>query len=383
MRFVFVAPGRIVFGEGTIGEAAPLVREVGRHPLIITGRAVTRAAPLLVWLEREGISHTILPVVGEPSTETIRLGIEKARDARCDMIISIGGGSVLDTGKALALLLTNGGDPLDYLEVVGRGLPLTKGPMPYMTIPTTASGAEVTRNAVLFSPEHRVKASLRSRLLVPRVVLIDPELTYTVPPEVTANTGLDAIAQVVEPYVSVKANPMTDALCREGMTRAARSLRRVYEKGDDREARRDMCLAGLLGGLALSNAGLGAVHGFAGVIGGIVSAPHGAICGALLPHVTAVNIRALERRSPGDPGLKRYEEIARVLTGNAGARAGDGTAWLQKLCADLRIPSLAALGVRREDLPVIIDKASVARSMKGNPVELTRGAMEEILERAL
>jgi alcohol dehydrogenase class IV len=306
------------------------------------------------------------------------------RLAACDLVISIGGGSVVDTGKAIAALMTNPGDLLDYLEVIGKGKALTQASAPFIAIPTTAgTGAEVTRNAVLASPEHHVKVSLRSPLMLPRLALVDPELTYSLPPELTASTGLDALTQVIEPFVSVRANPMADAFCREGMRRAARSLRRACDDGDDASAREDMSLASLFGGLALANAGLGAVHGFAGVIGGMFDAPHGAICARLLPYVMEVNLRALEERAPEGDALHRYDEIAQILTGKDEASAMDGVTWVRELCEALNIPPLATYGMRQADWPAVVEKSAVASSMKGNPIQLTSDEMEEILGKAL
>ena len=278
MRFEFATATRVIFGAGVLREVGPLGSEMGHRALVVMGRSVERAAPLLDVLTAEGMGLVTFSVVGEPTTEVAREGTEQARQAACDLVIGFGGGSALDTGKAIAALLTNGGDPLDYLEVIGKGRPLTQPCAPYIAIPTTAgTGAEVTRNAVLLSPEHRVKVSLRSPLMLPRLALVDPELTVSLPPETTATTGLDAMTQVMEPFVSNKANPLTDALCREGMRCAARSLRRAYEHGDDPVARADMALVSLFGGLALANAKLGAVHGFAGPLGGMFPGPHGAI----------------------------------------------------------------------------------------------------------
>jgi len=391
-RFEFATATRIIFGAGTLREVGPLAAEMGSRALVVTGRKPARATPLLDLLAAQGIEAITFSVAGEPTAEVTRLGTQRAREAGCDLVIGFGGGSALDTGKAVAALLTNGGDPLDYLEVIGQGQPLVRPSAPYIAIPTTAgTGAEVTRNAVLASPEHRVKVSLRSPLMLPRLALVDPQLTYSMPPEVTASTGLDALTQVMEPYVSNRANPLTDALCRDGMRRAARSLRRAYacgeqgrtKHGDDAAAREDMALASLFGGLALANAKLGAVHGFAGPIGGVFPAPHGAVCASLLPHVMAVNVRALQERFPESEALRRYDEIARILTGNERATADDGVAWVQELCDALRIPSLASYGVTPDNFPVLIEKASVASSMKGNPIQLTPDEMREILTRAL
>ena len=384
MRFEFATATRIIFGAGTLREVGPIAAEMGRRALVVTGRTPARARPVLDALAAQGVDTITFSVAGEPTTEVVRLGTQRARETDCDLVIGFGGGSALDSGKAIAALLTNGGDPLDYLEVIGKGKPLTQPSAPCIAIPTTAgTGAEVTRNAVLRSPEHRVKVSLRSPLMLPRLALVDPELTHSMPPKVTASTGLDALTQVMEPYVSNKANPLTDALCREGMRRAARSLRRAYEHGDDAAAREDMALASLFGGLALANAKLGAVHGFAGPIGGMFPAPHGAVCAALLPHVMTINVRALQERSPESAALHRYDEIARILTGNERATANDGVAWVQELCQALHVPSLASYGVTEEDFPVLIEKASVASSMKGNPIMLTPDEMREILMRAL
>jgi alcohol dehydrogenase class IV len=253
-----------------------------------------------------------------------------------------------------------------------------------MAIPTTAgTGSEVTRNAVLASPEHGVKVSLRSPTMLPRVALVDPELTTGMPPEITASTGLDALTQLIEPYVSSRANPMTDGLCREGMARVARSLRRACEHGDDIAAREDMAVASLFGGLALANAGLGAAHGFAAPIGGSFDAPHGAVCAALLPNVMQVNLRALQERQPDHPALRRYREIARIVSGDEKAEPDDGIRWVEALCAKLQVPHLASYGIKPGDLLLLVQKASVASSMKGNPIALLPAEMLEILERAL
>ena len=391
MRFEFATATRIIFGPGTLREVGPIAAEMGDRALVVTGRTPARAAPLLDELAAQGIDTVTFPVSGEPTTEVARLGTQRARETDRDLVIGFGGGSALDTGKAIAALLTNGGVPLDYLEVIGRGQPLTRPAAPYIAIPTTAgTGAEVTRNAVLASPAHRVKVSLRSPLMLPRLALVDSELTHSMPPEITASTGLDALTQVMEPYVSKRANPLTDALCREGMRCAARSLRRAYacgagrtKQGDDAAAREDMALASLFGGLALANAKLGAVHGFAGPLGGMFPAPHGAVCGRLLPYAMAVNVRALQERLPGSEALRRYDEIACILTGDASATASDGVAWVQELCDALQVPPLASYGITPEDFPVLIEKASVSSSMQGNPIKLAPGEMREILTRAL
>ena len=384
MRFEFATANRILFGSGVVREVAPLAAGLGRRPLVVTGRNTSRAEPLLIQLRDHGLEPTLLGVAGEPTVDDVLAGAAPASASAYDVVIGFGGGSVLDAAKAIAALLANGGAPLDYLEVVGRGQPLTKPSVPCIAVPTTAgTGSEVTRNAVLGSPEHQVKASLRSPLMLPTVAVVDPELTHSVPPDVTAATGLDALTQCLEPFVSPRANPLTDALCREGMSRAARSLHGAFVDGSDAAARADMALASLLGGLALANAGLGAVHGFAGPIGGMFPAPHGALCARLLPPVMQANVQALQQRAPGSPSLIRYDEVARLLTGAPTARAAEGVAWVSDLMEAMHIPRLATYGITTADIPQIVDKSQQARSMKANPVELSADELTAILHQAL
>ncbi len=320
---------------------------------------------------------------GEPDVATVAAGVDFARDHAADVVLSIGGGSVVDAGKAIAALATNQGDIFDYLEVIGRAQPLVVAPLPFIAIPTTAgTGSEVTRNAVLASPEHKVKVSLRSAAMLPRVALVDPVLTWSLPPAQTAASGLDALTQLIEPYVSSRANPLVDAICKEGIRHAVRALRRVYVDGNDADARRDMAFASLCSGLALANAGLGAVHGFAGPFGGAYGAPHGAVCAALLAPVFAANVRALEARAPHSPALARFQEVAILLTGQPAATADDAVAWLQALARDLAIPSLAAYGYRADDAATVVAAAKAASSMKANPLPLSEDELRAILAAA-
>ena len=256
----------------------------------MTGR---RGSPVPI----DAVHH--VRVDGEPTIEDAR---RAAAHADVEIVVAIGGGSALDLGKAAAALIANGGDPLRYLEVIGEGRPLERPSLPCVAIPTTAgTGSEVTRNAVLGSPTHGVKASLRSPHMLPAVALVDPELTYDLPPALTASTGLDALTQLIEPFVSARANAFVDAICRDAIPRVIAALPKAF--AGDRAARADMAYASLCGGLALANAGLGAVHGFAGPIGGRFPAPHGAICAVLLPHVVAINAART-----GDP---KFAELAR------------------------------------------------------------------------
>ena len=378
MNFEFATAARIVFGAGKLKELRSIAGEFGQRALFVHSQSALPATATTA------LPNCVpFPVAGEPTIELIRAGIRLAKQEHCDVVVSLGGGSVIDAGKAIAALLTNGGDPLDYVEVIGKGQAITKPGLPFIAIPTTAgTGAEVTRNSVLFSPEHHVKVSLRGQHLLARVALVDPELTYNLPPAITANTGLDALTQLIEPFVSCRANPLTDALCRDGMHRVARSLRRAYTTGAP-EARADMALASLFGGLALANAGLGAVHGFAAPLGGMYDAPHGALCAALLPAVMTVNERAVRSwtgvppvnpnksdRRDACPTIQRFEEIRQIV--------GD----LAELGQALGVKTLRELGVRRAEFPAIIEKAAVASSMKGNPVPLAPAQLAEILELA-
>jgi alcohol dehydrogenase class IV len=383
MPFEFATAARIVFGEGAVREVPPAAAAMGRRALIVTGSRTDRAAALIAALESAGVSSVPLAVRGEPSVESVRDGARFAYSEACDLVVAFGGGSVLDAGKALAALLTNTGDPLDYLEVIGRGQPLEHTPAPMIAVPTTAgTGSEVTRNAVLSSPTHGVKASLRNASMLPRLAVVDPELTWALPPAITASTGLDALTQLIEAYVSTRANLMTDLYCVEGMQNAATALPRAYADGADRAARRDMAWASLLGGLSLANAGLGAVHGFAAPIGGMWTAPHGAVCAAVLPHAMDVNVRALRQRAPESDALRRYHEVGRILTGKPQAGAEDAVEWTSEICRRLAIPPLRTYGVRPRDFDVLVEKAAKASSMKANPIVLTPGELTEIITRA-
>jgi alcohol dehydrogenase class IV len=384
MPFEFATASRIVFGAGSVREVASAARQWGSRALVVAGRNVERAEGLIRQLEPAGLSGSTFQVQGEPTVAAIRDGVRVAHEDGSEIVIAIGGGSAIDAGKAIAALITNGPEPLDYLEIIGRGTPLANPSAPFIAIPTTAgTGSEVTRNAVLASPEHSVKASLRSPHMLPRLAVVDPGLTLNLPAALTASTGLDALTQLLEAWVSLRANPLTDGFCREGLPLAARSLRTAYWNGGDIEARTDMSLAALLSGLALANAGLGAVHGFAAPVGGMFDAPHGAVCAALLPHATAVNIAALNSRAPEGEHSRRYGEAARILTGDAHATADDLIPWLTGLCRDLEIPSLRAYGIGEKNAAGLVEKAARSSSMKGNPITLTTEELHEIVARAL
>ena len=384
MKFEFATASRIIFGPDTFEDVGKLANETGKRAFVLTGSSVERAAPLLGQLDSNYIDHTTFSVSGEPTSKLVEAAMAKARESKCDLVISIGGGSVLDTGKAIAAMLTNPGELYDYLEVVGLGKKLVNCAAPHIAIPTTAgTGAEVTRNAVIAVPEHKVKVSMRSPSMLPTIALVDPLLTHTMPPAITASTGLDALTQLIEAFVSNKANPLTDGICREGLKRAAYSLQTAYEQPNNETARQDMSLASLFGGLALANAKLGAVHGFAGPLGGMFNAPHGGICAALLPEVMKANVRALTERQPESPTLIRYDELAQILTTKPDARAADGIAWVQQLCKTLNIAPLTTFGLSQSDIPVAVEKARKSSSMKGNPIELSNEELTGIIKASL
>jgi alcohol dehydrogenase class IV len=385
MMFEFATATRIIFGPGRLKEVGLLAKDLGRQALVVTGKNPGRAQRLIELMRDNGIGTHLFVVPGEPEIETISQGTLLAKQAKCDLVVSLGGGSAIDAGKAIAALLTNTGELSDYLEIIGRGKSLKQAAAPFIAIPTTAgTGSEVTRNAVIASPEHKIKVSLRSPLMLPRIALIDPELTYDLPRSITASTGLDALTQVIEPYVSSRANPLTDAICAEGIRRAARSLPVAFQDGAKAcEARNDMAAASLFGGLALANAGLGAVHGFAAPIGGAFQAPHGAICAALLPHVMEVNFRALKAREPANPAIGRFEQVARWLTNQTHAKAEAGVEWVRRLVTDFKIPPLRVFGITHAHLADLAAKAAASSSMKANPIALTSSELQEILQRAL
>jgi alcohol dehydrogenase class IV len=384
MQFEFSTAARIVFGPGTIKDAGSIAIKTGNKALLIAGKGGAAPDRLSEILSASGVPWELWEVVGEPTIEEVERAIAFARQKRCDYVISFGGGSVIDTGKAISAMMTNPGEVLDYLDVVGRGKSISQLAAPLIAIPTTAgTGSEVSRNAVLTVREQKMKVSMRSPLMIARVALVDPELTYTLPPTITASTGMDALAQVLEPFVSKKANVHTDLYCLEGIKRAARSLLKAYSSGNDQQAREDMAYTSLLGGLALANAGLGGVHGFASPIGGMFEAPHGAVCARLLPLVVQANVAALRERDPESPILDRYLEIAGIITGKPAATIEEGIEWLEALVAQLNIPALSNYGIRPNDIPILVENAAIASSMQANPIQLSKKELSQILESAL
>jgi alcohol dehydrogenase class IV len=352
--------------------------------LVVTGGSPERAEPAFRRLAEEGIDSSRISINGEPTVGILNEALNQAREYNPDLVIGFGGGSAMDTAKAISALIPNKGSVLEYLEVIGKGRQLQHPPVPCIAVPTTAgTGAEVTRNAVLKSEDHGVKVSLRSPLMYPRIALVDPELTISMPPQVTASTGMDALAQLLESLVSKNANPITKSLCAEGIKRATRSLQIAYHNGSNTDAREDMSLASLLSGITLTNAGLGAVHGIAGPLGGMCSVPHGAACAILLPFVVEINVRALEERSPESPSLSGYMSAARLLTGADSAGIPEAIQWLLHVCKDLKIPPLSQYGFHAALIPELAARSQNASSMKANPVSLTIEEIHKIIEKAL
>jgi alcohol dehydrogenase class IV len=385
-RFDFFNTPKILFGRGRVGEVGTLAKSFGARALLVyngdqpgAGGPLDRASDVL---RAASVETHPFRQRGEPQVNDVEDAVAAARQAGCDVVIGVGGGSAIDCAKAVAGVLANGGSPLDYMEVIGQGKPVTKPATPWIAVPTTAgTGAEVTRNAVVGEPSKKFKASLRSELLLPRVALVDPELGVGVPPAVTAASGMDALCQLIESYTSTGAQPMTDALALLGIELAARALPRAYRQGADLDAREDMALAALLSGITLTNAGLGAVHGFAAPLGANFPAPHGVVCAALLPHVMRANAAALRAQSPAHPTLRRYETVGRLLSGDAAVDAGIDAA--QALTRSLQIPRLSSYGISEPDVPAMVALAKRASSMRFNPVVLADDVLGDVLRRAL
>lgn len=377
--FDLALPARISFGAGRAAELPAIVAGLGGRVLVVTGATPQRVEHGIAPVRSAVSAVEVVSVAGEPTVDDARRAAGVGRQVGADVLLAIGGGSAIDLAKATAMLLANGGDPMDYLEVVGRGQPITHDPLPLVAAPTTAgTGAEVTANAVLAVPEHGVKVSLRHPRMVPRHAVVDPELTLGCPPAVTAAAGMDALTQCLEPYVSNRANPMTDGWARTGLLAAGRSLRAAHADGSDLAARTDLALCSLVGGLALANAKLGAVHGFAGVLGGLTGAAHGAICAALLAPVCRANLARADAAL-----VARFDDVARWVTGDPDASAVDGIAWIERLVADLGIPPLAAHGLRADQVDEVVAQSARASSMAGNPVALTDDELAAICRGAL
>ncbi|MBK8025739.1 MAG: iron-containing alcohol dehydrogenase [Chloroflexi bacterium] len=386
MNFEFTTAGLIIFGAGKRTELINLLRGYrAERVFCVNSGSLERAQPIFDLIREAGAHYQAFSVRKEPDLGLILDGVSRVRAFRPDCIVAVGGGSVIDAAKAFAALEANDGDLMDYLEVIGQGQPL-ENPVrvPVIAMPTTSgTGSEVTRNAVISSPDHRVKVSLRSRTMLPAVALVDPELTVSTPASVTASSGMDALIQLIEPYVSNAASPFTDPLCLQGLKVGAPALKVAYAEPDNVEARTAMAYASLLGGIALTNAKLGAVHGSAGVLGGMFDAPHGGLCARLLPPVIEANLAALRQRQPDGEALARYDDAARAVLGRADATGDDLAAWAWEMNQALAIAPLREYGIETTHLSEIAAKSAKASSMKGNPLVLTQDELVNILEKAL
>lgn len=384
VAFALAVPTDVRFGAGRAGEVPSALVDLGAtRVLVVTGRTTARADDIRAGLREAGIPTEVVAVPGEPSLERTREVLRLLAETGCDAVLGYGGGSALDVAKAVAVLANAEGDPLDYLEVVGSGLPLTEPGLPCVAVPTTAgTGSEVTRNAVL--SVGAVKVSLRSPRMLPRMSVVDPDLLVGLPSATIAASGMDALAQLIEPLLSRRANPFSDALARDGIRRSARSLPRAFAEGmADAEVREDLALASLFGGLCLASSGLGVVHGLAAAAGARLGAPHGAVCAAVLPAGLRVNLHALAERAPEHPALARSAELAALLTGDPSAGPDDAVAWLERLGTALRVPGLGAYGLERADVPSLVAAAQRASSTKGNPIDLTDAEVGEIVAASL
>jgi alcohol dehydrogenase class IV len=384
VHFDLAVPADVRFGAGRVSEVPEALAGLGvNRVLVVTGRTTARADRIRSALAKAGISSIAFGVATEPSIERVRVAMELLAEAGCDAVLGYGGGSALDVAKAAAVLATSGTDPKEHLEVIGAGRPLVTPGLPCVAVPTTAgTGSEVTRNSVLSGGG--VKASLRSPLMLPRVAVVDPDLLVGLPRPTIAASGMDALSQLIEPLLSQRANPFSDALARDGIRRSARSLRRAHEKGmEDAAVREDLALASLFGGMCLANSGLGAVHGIAAAAGARLSAPHGAVCAAVLGAAMEVNLSALRERAPEHPALVRMAEVATLLTNQSDATLEDAIAWLQELTAALSIPGLANYRLTEDEIPAMVTAAQRASSMRGNPIELSDAEVTEIVTRSM
>ncbi|MCL1838204.1 MAG: iron-containing alcohol dehydrogenase [Propionibacteriaceae bacterium] len=376
--FSFVTAGRIVFGTGKVQELPSWVGAYGSRPFVITGSTPARYQQVIDLLPAAGV----FGVGNEPKIENIRDGVAAAGEYGADVVVGLGGGAAMDSAKMIAALLTNGGDPLDYAEVIGAGKVLSVDALPVIAVPTTSgTGSEVTANGVLTSGEHGLKVSLRSPTMLPKVALVDPELTLSVPPQVSAFSGLDALVQCIEPYVSVKANPITDGLAQIAIQRAALGLRAAFFDGADLQARTHMSMVSLLSGMCLANAGLGGAHGLAGVIGGATGAPHGAITASVMVAVCEANVAAAKAGRGAADVVERYAQVGQWLCGEQSAQAG--IAWFGETASLLGVPGLAALGVSEDQIPALALGATKASSSKGNPVQFSAAEFEAIIAASL
>lgn len=388
LEFDLLPLPQIYFGVEKIGKLVEIIPTFGKSTLIVASESVWKNKIIKEKLERKlddiKLTREIFFIKGEPNTEIIDKGVELAKEQKAELVLSFGGGSVIDVGKAIAGLVTNKGKIIDYMEVIGKGKKMIKEPLPHIAIPTTAgTGSEVTKNAVILSKKDKIKVSIRSPFLIPKIVIVDPQVMISQPKNVTAACGIDALTQLIEAYTSRKAQPITDSLALLGIRRAVESIIRAYEDGEDIVAREDMALAALLSGICLANAGLGAVHGFAGPIGGMYNIPHGVVCGALLEVVLQENIRSMFSQVPFHLTLAKYARLGELVSdltfGDIREAVRNLVGFVASLTKTLKIPKLKELGLQQDDIDEIIQKAKKSSSMRYNPVELTDKQLVRIL----
>lgn len=393
----FTAPRvpRIAFGAGGFERVGAEVSALGRRVLLVTGSRSLHASPRWAGLEAQlsgaGLTWWEVTVEGEPSPELVEEALLAHRGARVEVVLAVGGGSVLDAGKAIAGLLRAETGLLDHLEVVGRGLPYRGPAVPLVAVPTTAgTGSEATMNAVVSrrGPDG-FKRSFRDERLVARVAVVDPELLAGVPRGLMATQGMDAFTQLLESYLSVRANPLSDALAWSGLEAFARGFWDALDGGDGERARLGrsrLAYAALVSGITLAQVGLGAVHGLASPLGAFHPVPHGAACGTLVAETTRVNLAALRARSPGSAALDRYARVGGLLGGTAGGAATEPADRLVDTLRDwtdrLELPRLSAFGITAADLDRIVAD-SRGSSMRTNPVALDDSELEEVLRARL
>lgn len=376
---------RIEFGSGTLDRLPDIAAGFGRHLLLVTGeRSFVESeagARLFARLRALSLSWEPVRVTGEPSPEFVDATVAALRGTRFDAVIGIGGGSALDAAKAIAGLLRPGNSVLDHLEGIGPERPYEGPATPFIAVPSTAgTGSEATKNAVLSVPGG-YKKSFRDDRLVAEWAIIDPDLLATCPPALIAADGLDAFTQLLESFVSSRANPLTDALARSGMM-AARDALPALHRQQSAAARAQMAYASLTSGICLAQAGLGAVHGLASPLGAFFPIPHGVVCGTLVASATESNIAALEARDPGNPALPKYAEIGRRFAMQKGLDGPDArrflVACLRRWEEELELPRLSAYGIGTGDLARIV-AASRGSSMKTNPIILSDTELTQIL----
>lgn len=388
IQFEFLPLPQIYFGRKQINKISSSTKQYGHNTLIVVSESVWKNNEIQSIIDIEfatnDISKTVFLSKGEPTTKKVDQGVERARKEKVDVIIAIGGGSALDLGKAIAGLVPNTGSAKDYMEVIGKGAKINNQPLPLIVIPTTAgTGTEVTKNAVILSREDKLKSSIRSPLLIPKVAIIDPELMVSLPKEITASCGLDALTQLIEAFTSNKSQPITDSLAILGIQKVTESLIRAFDEGNDLDAREDMAFASLLSGICLANAGLGAVHGLAGPIGGMFDAPHGMICGALLAPTIEQNILKLLSQIPYSNKLSKYARLGEIVSGHSFESIREAVTniigYTKNITKILEMPKLSEFGIKQSDFDIIITKAKKSSSMKYNPVELSDEQLTKIL----